>query len=279
MFSIFENEQLEYMTQNSIQILVPFDFTEAAEKAITQASLLNKQIPVTINLLHVVQSNDLMEIELKLKDEVKKLAESGIHFNIVIEKGSVLPTINSVCKKIQAHLMIIGTHGSQGIRQGLLGADILKLLKSNPCPSIVVQKTSEVVKQFNQILLPVGSHENYSSLVDAVILIASSSHAEVIIYSIKRPNEGPSEILLQNTQLTIVKFKERSILFKEVTEESNMVSFGFAKQTMRYAEEHNVDLIAIMPNTSIDHSYFANADKEQLLTNPHGIAILCSAGV
>ena len=279
MFSIFENEQLEYMTQNSIQILVPFDFTEAAEKAITQASLIDKQIPVTINLLHVVQSNDLMEIELNLKDEVKKLAESGIHFNIVIEKGSVLPTINSVCKKIQAHLMIIGTHGSQGIRQGLLGADILKLLKSNPCPSIVVQKTSEVVKQFNQILLPVGSHENYSSLVDAVILIASSSHAEVIIYSIKRPNEEPSEILLQNTQLTIVKFKERSILYKEVTEESNMVSFGFAKQTMRYAEEHNVDLIAIMPNTSIDHSYFANADKEQLLTNPHGIAILCSAGV
>jgi nucleotide-binding universal stress UspA family protein len=279
MFPIFESEQKEFMTNNTIEILVPFDFTEAAEKAITQASLIDKQIPVTINLLHVVQSNDLMEIELKLKDEVKKLAESGIQFNIVIEKGSVLPTINSVCKKIQAHLMIIGTHGSQGIRQGLLGADILKLLKSNPCPSIVVQKTSEIVKQFNQILLPVGSHENYSSLVDAVILIASSSHAEVIIYSIKRPNEEPSEILLQNTQLTIAKFKERSILFKEVTEESNMVSFGFAKQTMRYAEEHNVDLIAIMPNTSIDHSYFANADKEQLLTNPHGIAILCSAGV
>jgi hypothetical protein len=58
-----------------------------------------------------------------------------------------------------------------------------------------------------------------------------------------------------------------------------MVSFGFAKQTMHYATEHNIDLIAIMPNTSIDHSYFANADKEQLLTNAQGIAILCSAGV
>lgn len=278
MFPIFESEQIEFMTNNTIEILVPFDFTEAAEKAITQASLLNKQFPVTINLLHAVQSNDLMEIELKLKDEVKKFSESGIQFNIIIEKGSVLSTINSVCKKIQSHLMIIGTHGSQGIRQGLLGADILKLLKSNPCPSIVVQKTSEVVKQFNQILLPVGSHENYSSLIDAVILIASSAQAEVIIYSIKRPNEDPSDILIQNTQLTIAKLKERGILYKEVSEESNMVSFGFAKQTMRYAEEHNIDLIAIMPNTSIDFSYFANADKEQLLTNPHGIAILCSAG-
>jgi nucleotide-binding universal stress UspA family protein len=279
MFPIFESKQIEFMTNNTIEILVPFDFTEAAEKAITQASLLNKQFPVSINLFHAVQSNDMMEIELKLKDEVKKFAESGIQFNIVIEKGSVLPTINSVCKKIQAHLMIIGTHGSQGIRQGLLGADILKLLKSNPCPSIVVQETSEVVKQFNQILLPVGSHENYSSLVDAVILIASSSQAEVILYSIKRPNEEPSDILLQNIQQTIAKLKEREILFKELSEESNMVSFGFAKQTMRFAEEHNIDLIAIMPNTSIDHSYFANADKEQLLTNPHGIAILCSAGV
>ena len=279
MFPIFESEQIEFMTNTKLDILVPFDFTEAAEKAITQASLLNKQFPVTINLLHAVQSNDLMEIELKLKDEVKKFSESGIQFNIIIEKGSVLSTINSVCKKIQSHLMIIGTHGSQGIRQGLLGADILKLLKSNPCPSIVVQKTSEVVKQFNQILLPVGSHENYSSLVDAVILISSSAQAEVIIYSIKRPNEDSSDSLIQNTQLTIAKLKERGILFKEISEESNMVSFGFAKQTMRYAEEHNIDLIALMPNTSIDYSYFANADKEQLLTNSHGIAILCSAGV
>lgn len=279
MFPIFENELLESMTNNTIEIVVPFDFTEAAEKAIHQASLLNKQIPVTINLLHVVQSNDSKEIELKLKDEVKKFVDSGIQFNVVIEKGSVLPTINSVCNKIQAHLMIIGTHGSKGIRQGLLGADILKLLKSNPCPSIVVQKTSEVVKQFNQILLPVGSHENYSSLVDAVILIASSSQAEVIIYSIQRPNEEPSDSLIQNTQLAIAKLKERGIVFKEVSEESNMVSFGFAKQTIRYAEEHKVDLIAIVPNSSTDYAYFANADKEQLLTNPQGIAILCSAGL
>jgi nucleotide-binding universal stress UspA family protein len=267
------------MSENTFQILVPFDFTEAAEIAIEQASLLNKQIPVTINLLHVVQSNDLMEIELKLRDEVVKFSKSGIPFNIVIKKGPVLPTINNVSKKIHADLMVIGTHGSQGIRQGLLGADILKLLKSNPCPSIVVQKTSEVVKQFNQILLPVGSHENYSSLVDAVTLIASSSQAEVIIYTIKRPNEEPSDILVQNTQLTIASFKERGILFKEVSEESNVVSFGFAKQTMHYAEENNVDLIAIMPNTSIDHSYFANADKERLLANSQGIAVLCSAGM
>ena len=279
MFPIFESEQIEFMKNNTIEILVPFDFTEAAEKAITQASLLNKQIPVTINLLHVVQSSDMMEIELKLKDEIKRFAESGIQFNIVIEKGSVLPTINSVCKKIQSHLMIIGTHGSQGIRQGLLGADILKLLKSNPCPSIVVQKTSEVVKQFNKILLPVGSHENYSSLVDAVILIASSSQAEVIIYSIKRPNEEPSNALIQNTQFAILKLEENGVSFTEVFEESNIVSFGFAKQTMIYAESHNIDLIAIMPNTTIDHSYFANADKERLLTNSQGIAVLCSAGL
>ena len=111
MFPIFESEQIEFMTNTRLDILVPFDFTEAAEKAITQASLLNKQFPVTINLLHAVQSNDLMEIELKLKDEVKKFSESGIQFNIVIERGSVLSTINSVCKKIQSHLMIIGTHG------------------------------------------------------------------------------------------------------------------------------------------------------------------------
>jgi len=175
--------------------------------------------------------------------------------------------------------MVIGTHGARGIRQNLFGADILKLLKGNTCPSIVVQKTSHPVDHFEKILLPVGSHAEFKLLTLAVAKIAKASKATVVIYSIKRPLEETTEELNVNKQNAKQLFFDEGIMVSEVSEPSSVVSFGFAKQTLLYAENNNIDLIAIMAHASSEHSYFANADKERLLTNETGIAILCSPGV
>ena len=72
---------------------------------------------------------------------------------------------------------------------------------------------------------------------------------------------------------------DMGVKVEDVSEPSTVVSFGFAKQTLLYAENNNFDLIAIMAHASSEHSYFANADKEKMLMNEKGIAILSSAGV
>jgi nucleotide-binding universal stress UspA family protein len=175
--------------------------------------------------------------------------------------------------------MVIGTHGARGIRQNLFGADILKLLKGNSCPSIVVQKTSHPVDHFDRILLPVGSHAEFKMLSLAVAKIAKASNATVVIYCINRPMEETSEDLNVNKQNAKQLFMDMGVKVEDVSEPSTVVSFGFAKQTLLYAENNNIDLIAIMAHASSEHSYFANADKEKMLMNEKGIAILSSAGV
>lgn len=262
-----------------LKILVPYDFTEASDKAKEQAAKLDERCAIHIDLLHVIDSAKEEEKAMTtLREQSAQLVRKSVSSSVIVQKGAVLETINEVAANGLYHLMVIGTHGPKGLRQSLLGADILKLLKESPCPSIVVQKTSQPIEAFKRILLPVGSHEDYESLAEDVNFLAQISGAEVIIYTINRPGEEPAEELLANKEHTIRLFRAHDVPFREVMEDTSVFSFGFAKQTLLYAEKNDVDLIAIMPNVSAEHSYFANADKERVLVNEKGIAILCSAG-
>jgi nucleotide-binding universal stress UspA family protein len=262
------------------KILVPFDFTEASEKALQQAVMLREEFPVHVELLHVIDSEkQAREAEEHLSGIIKRFSEQNVSVGFMVEKGGILTTINKVAAKGHFDLMLLGTHGPRGLRQNLLGADILKLLKESPCAAIVVQKTSEPVDQFKRILLQVGSHDNYPSLVSSVKTIALASRAEVVIYTIRRPDESLPAHLVENKENTIRDFDASGVKYREVTEDASVYSFGFAKQALMYAENNGVDLIAIMPHSSAENSYFANADKERLLVNERGIAVLSCAGV
>jgi nucleotide-binding universal stress UspA family protein len=267
------------MTKLPLRILIPVDFTDASNMAVAQAALLNDVFEVKIELLHIETSDDLELQTAQLVTLENSLKTKGIEAHSRISKGSVLQTINETAAKENFQLMVVGTHGAKGIRQNLFGADILRLLKGNSCPSIILQNKTTPVYHFNKILLPVGSHEDYHLLSEAVALIAQASNAEVIIYSIERPMEEMSEQLLINKKNTEALFKDKGIAFSEVNEPSNVVSFGFAKQTLLFAEQNEIDLIAIMTNSSVEHRYFANAEKERILVNDPGIAILCAQGV
>jgi nucleotide-binding universal stress UspA family protein len=266
------------MTTSSFKILVPVDFTEASETAVSQASLLNDTLHVNLELLHIVNSEEHSKEEFMLEKIAETLSEKGILAFPKIMMGNVLSSINQYSKEGKFDLMIVGTHGIRGLRQNLFGADILKLIKGNTCPSIVVQENSKPVNHFNKILLPVGSHNEFNDLSKIVAKIAKASNAMVVIYTIQRPMEETSEALNVNKQNAKQLFLEEGIMVADICEPSSVVSFGFAKQTLQYAENNGIDLIAVMPHSSIEHSYFADADKERILLNEKGIAILCASG-
>jgi nucleotide-binding universal stress UspA family protein len=267
------------MNSSPFKIIVPVDFTEASDTAVAQASLLNETLHVNLELLHIVHDEEHSKADFLLEKIAESLSEKGIIAYPRVVIGDVIPAINETAKEGNFDLMVIGTHGARGIRQNLFGADILKLLKGNSCPSIVVQKTSHPVDHFDRILLPVGSHAEFKMLSLAVAKIAKASNATVVIYCINRPMEETSEDLNVNKQNAKQLFMDMGVKVEDVSEPSTVVSFGFAKQTLLYAENNNIDLIAIMAHASSEHSYFANADKEKMLMNEKGIAILSSAGV
>lgn len=82
-----------------------------------------------------------------------------------------------------------------------------------------------------------------------------------------------SGALVANRSKEEVLFEAAGIKCLIVEEPSNTVSFGFAKQTLAYAQANNIDLIAIAPVASEEFTYMADAEKERFLTNNADIPI------
>lgn len=262
----------------AFNILVPTDFTEATEKALEQAEAIAHTGTGKIDLLHVLTDrNNETYAKAKLDIIAKGATEKNLVCNALLKSGTILDTIAQTAKDGKYDFVVVGTHGAQGVRQNLFGADILRLVRHSACPAIVVQKETVIKRGFKKILLPVGSHLSYFELVNTAASLAKAFGAEISLFRVERGDEMP-KTMIENLDYAKKHFELNNVTWNEVVIEPSVYSFGYAKQTLLYAAENGYDLIGIMPHSSAEHSYFANADKERVLTNDHAISVLCSHG-
>lgn len=259
-------------------ILCPTDFTPAAASAQRYATVIAAASSSSITLLHVLdkhhhQSDALASASAQMGTAADKLLRTG-KVNEVFREGDPLKQIIAESEKGHA-LMVVGTHGPKGLRQSLLGADILKLVRHVAIPSLVVQAESPADPRMDRILLPVAGHADISGLMNVVCLLARTFSSEVHIFQVVRPGEEPSEQLVKNKATMVTTLDLAGVKHVEANVPSTVFSMGFAEQTIRYAQEIGAGAIAVMAKASDDYRWIADAEKERLLTNAPGIPILC----
>jgi nucleotide-binding universal stress UspA family protein len=269
----------------SKKIIVPVDFTPASEQAIKQATLIALKTGFSIWLAHVKgkESSDKSLTELSTaEDNLEALAKSvkdeGVVCRYSIVGGSIFDELPAFANNGEFSMMVIGTHGIKGLKQKLLGADILKIARKISIPCLIVQENC-VCRNFNPIVLPVGGHQGFSQLIEAAATVAGLFGSEVRFYSISRKGEQEYDNIRTNVLLAEKIFGGKSVTYKRVREESNVVSVGYARQTLQYANMIDAGLVAIMSVKSEEHYYFAQADKETMINNEYNIPVLCVNGV
>lgn len=260
-------------------ILCPTDFTPAAAAAQRYATAIAARTGAAITLLHVLdhqhqQTQALADASAKMGHAADTLPQ-GVRVNEVFREGDPLKQIIAEGRKDHT-LMVVGTHGPKGLRQSLLGADILKLVRHVGIPSLVVQAESPAQVSLERILLPVAGHEDIHRLLDAVCLLARQFGSEVQVYQVMRPGEEPSDQLLKNKLLMMQRLEKEGVACREVNAPSTVFSMGFAEQTIQYAREIGAGAIAVMAIASDDYRYIADAEKERLLVNEGRIPVLCA---
>jgi nucleotide-binding universal stress UspA family protein len=263
------------------KILVPFDFSSASERAVLFAGVVARTSGYSIDLIHVHNDKkvQLAEVEKSLASLCKKIQESeGVPCGHIITGGSIFTDIPKTASSGFYKMVIIATHGIMGFRQKMTGAYILRMVRAITAPVLVVHKESAVPSLgFKRLVFPVGGHARFDRQIDAAVLMAGIFDLEVQIYSIRKSGDEWTPALKKNIQAAEKAFSDKGIKFRRVEEEPNVLSVGYARQTIRYAKNNGCDLISIMSVPTREHYYFAQADKEEVLTNEHGIAVLCSS--
>jgi len=111
-----------------------------------------------------------------------------------------------------------------------------------------------------------------------MIFMAGIFDPEIHLYSISKPGFEQTDKLRYNITLAETRFSEKGISYKRVCEDQSVFSVGFAKQTLLYADQIKADLITVMATPTRENYYFADSDKEAIITNEHCIPVLCASG-
>ena len=223
-------------------ILVPTDFTEAAECATQHAMKIASIFKGEVYLLHVVSKDKQIE---SAKEKLNKTAESikakGIDAKVMVEKGNIFDDIGEVAKKIGAKLILMGTHGVKGI-QHLVGSYALKVIMNSEVPFIITQKKGPN-RGYNNIVVPISYEQESKQKLTLIVGISKHFGAKVNIFSPKESDEFLKSRL--SRQLNFVKkyLDERSVDYNmTIAEEKG----DFTRQTAEYAKKIEADLIAVI---------------------------------
>jgi nucleotide-binding universal stress UspA family protein len=271
------------------KVLVATDFSPAADHALQMASKIAKAANWEVQLLHINGSNSAKLLEKRgkklneLNDFMAELASestssSGVKCHPLCRRGNLFVEVNAEASNPEYQLMVIGTHGSKGLRQALFGADILKMAKTLPLPMLALSDNAFIhEKGIRKILFPYGGHARFDNKVKATALLAKLFDAEVVIYSIQRFANSVSQETLENVRKAHQYFDEMGVRNTTAKDDMESFSIGFAKRTLDYAKENEFDIIAIMSTASDEYSFLSSVDKENMINNSDGICILMTS--
>ena len=141
------------------KILVPIDFSETSKKAFQYASRFAEQFNCEIVLLHIVEPVSptvgaplALEVFSDAEDELA-IAERNLavlaaqsHTNGANSVSSAIRTghapneITKAAKDLDVDLIVIATHGNTSSRYLCIGSTAERVVRSAPCPVLVVRE-------------------------------------------------------------------------------------------------------------------------------------------
>ncbi len=243
------------------KLLVPIDFSDISMHVLDYAAKIAKNTGAEVTLLHVYDIpelpknstfniSDLIERginekinEIKLKD--KNLSDINLRTKVV--SGNIHESIEEVAKEIKADLIIMGTHGSSGIRKigkFLLGSTAYRVVNNAPCPIITIKEINKEIN-FKNIILPIDNSKQTMSKVRLAMDWAQTFGSKIHILALTAFFD---ELVVQIKDIKDQVFEIEELLKKNGIEyESKMIRHQqISESVLMYAEKENADLIIIV---------------------------------
>jgi len=260
------------------KILVPCDFSAPSIQAFKFAATiarLNKGEIVLLNIvelpvlrhgpvpINALEKSFLKKIKERVASDVDGLISKwakGIKVSFVLDHGEVNHTITRHIKKHRIDLIVMGTHGSSGIREFFIGSNAEKLVRFSSVPVITVKKNFK---------------STIKNIAFATDLSAIPSKVSERLKALQKLFKADLNIVYVNTPFN---FKTDESLRPQVTEFINKNGFKNSTFTIfndqdevsgirNFAKKINADLVALPTQSKKGLSHFLFGSVAEDVTN------------
>ncbi|MBB6325640.1 nucleotide-binding universal stress UspA family protein [Algoriphagus iocasae] len=152
-----------------IKVLVPYDFSEQAQNALNfTTGLADKITGIHVEVIHVMEvpyvsnigtmgggaempeiENQIFFLELREKraaqiEELKKAHEGkNYSFNAKLKLGNAFQSISESIVEENPDLVVMGSKGSSGMEEVLIGSNTEKVVRTATCPVVTVKASTD----------------------------------------------------------------------------------------------------------------------------------------
>ena len=254
-------------------ILVTWDFTDVSKFALEHAVRIARMVNNSIQIIHIMSKNaNEAQIQVNLQIVADKCKEThGIQPGLIVKEGSIFTTISEVANNIQASMVIMGTHGMQGI-QKLTGSWALKVITGSYVPFFVVQDlpTNDYLQK---IVVPINFKSENKEKLPWIVYLARYYRSEILIF---KDGHGDQRLSLKSHQN--IQFLKKALDHKGIkySVHSNDSKKSFAEASIDFAQESGANLIAVMTTRNLGlKDYVMGASEQQIIANNHKIPVMC----
>lgn len=261
-------------------ILVPTDFSPAAQHALHWALRFAQKHDARLHLLHVLAEYDgewfgpedgmprgdevRMQVEREVREELERITPgvetSGVYTEHEIRYSlDVADTILEAADDVEADLIVTGTHGRKGLSHVILGSVAEKVVRRARRPVLTVGTEAPDQPAIRRVLAPVDFSEPSKQALRLAKDVTASYGAQLDLLFVAEERTVPvfsdtgiprlntlrmDPEIVEDSGRALAQLND-SIGGPQVTAHSHVVEGDVAEQIVGFAKEHGADLVVL----------------------------------
>ena len=261
------------------KILIPTDFSDQAENALKVAVQLAKKHNSEIYLLHTLelplaQVDPLNTVQSlpealyfmrlahkQFEELLKKDYLKGLNVHEIVEFHEIFKGVFQVCKKYDIDLIVMGSHGTNGFKEMIIGSNTEKVVRTSEVPVLVVKKEHPVFK-VSDFVFASNFGKDYESSYKKATKFAKLLQAKMHLLMVNTASNFMTTDDAKNRIETFAKCSDFDNYTVNIYNDMNV-----EKGIMNFSKSISADLIGMCTHGRQGISHFFNGSISEDLVN------------
>ncbi len=265
------------------KILVPVDFSTQSENALEMASAFAKAYNAEILVLHMMGLTDAVFIQEEGDNVAQavyhmKLAQKqfltfldkpyldGVKVTEIVQNYKIFEEINNLAKEQQIDLIVMGSHGTKGLREEFVGSNTEKVVRTSEIPVLVIKdKVGDYMPQ-NIVFACDFKTENVTAYREAIPLFEKLEARVHLVYINLPADRFRSSKEIEEDMSSFMRLAEFG---KPLHQDDLLIVNGYSIESglYEYAKKVNADALAIPTHGRKGLSHFFRGSVAEALVN------------
>lgn len=242
------------------KIIVPIDFSEHSEFALKVAAKLAKKNNAEIFALHMLELSDailtsvgdpihpealffLKLAEKKFNEFLKKDYLKDIKVTPVVKHYKVFSEVNDVAEKHSADLIVMGSHGTSGVKELLIGSNTERVVRHASIPVLIIKNDLNQISFEDVVFACDFSEDTIKSYLNASKLFESMGSKMHMVY-VNLPNDRfKSSLEIERRVVNFFTKADRNL--DKMTDVHYVSDYTVEDGILNFSMKMGADLIAV----------------------------------